>query len=292
MASVLIPLPGLDFDPTEVAVSWKVLAAAGHTVQFATPSGERSRADDLMITGRGLDPWGFIPGLSRITAVGRVLRADAHGRAAYAELQAAPEFQQPIAWDDIDLGAVAGLLLPGGHRARGMQRYLESPELQRVVVDGFHRDLPVAAICHGVLLAARSIDPATGCSVLYGRRTTALTWSMERRATTVAQVARFWDPGYYRSYREQPGQPAGYMSVQQEVTRALADPADFRDVDPADLDASLKSSGRVRDTLDDDRPAFVVQDRKYLSARWPGDVHTFAQRFATMLSQQPSSATL
>jgi hypothetical protein len=183
-------------------------------------------------------------------------------------------------------------LLPGGHRARGMQRYLESPELQRVVVDGFRRDLPVAAICHGVLLAARSIDPATGCSVLYGRRTTALTWSMERRATTVARVARFWDPGYYRTYREQPGQPAGYMSVQQEVTRALADPADFRDVDPADPDASLKSSGRVRDTLDDDRPAFVVQDGNYLSGRWPGDVHTFAKRFATMLSQQPSSATL
>jgi putative intracellular protease/amidase len=290
VSTVLLPLPELDFDPTEVAVSWQVLTAAGHTVQFATPSGRQSRADDLMITGRGLDPWGFVPGLSRITAVGRVLRADAHGRAAYAELQVAPEFRQPISWADIDSGAVAGLLLPGGHRARGMQRYLESAELQRVVVDGFRRDLPVAAICHGVLLAARSIDPETGRSVLYGRLTTALTWSMERRATAVARVSRFWDPGYYRTYREQPGQSPGYMSVQQEVTRALADPADFRDVEPGDRDASLKSSGRARDTLDDDRPAFVVRDGNYLSARWPGDVHTFAKRFATMLDQ-PISRT-
>ncbi len=288
MSTVLLPLPELDFDPTEVAVSWQVLTAAGHTVQFATPSGRPSRADDLMITGRGLDPWGFVPGLSRITAVGRVLRADAHGRAAYAELQVAPEFQRPISWTDIDPSAIAGLLLPGGHRARGMQRYLESAQLQRVVVDGFRRDLPVAAICHGVLLAARSIDPETGRSVLYGRLTTALTWSMERRAASVARVSRFWDPGYYRTYREQPGQSPGYMSVQQEVTRALADPEDFRDVDPGDRDASLKSSGRARDTLDDDRPAFVVQDGSYVSARWPGDVHTFAKRFSTMLDQPVS----
>ena len=36
----------------------------------------------------------------------------------------------------------------------------------------------VGAICHGVLVAARRIDPATGASVLRGRRTTALTWQL------------------------------------------------------------------------------------------------------------------
>ena len=79
-----MPLPAADFDPTEVAVSWQVLAAAGHDVVFATPSGQRGRADDLMVTGQGLDPWGAVPGLRRLTVVGRVLRADADARAAYA----------------------------------------------------------------------------------------------------------------------------------------------------------------------------------------------------------------
>jgi putative intracellular protease/amidase len=283
MATVLIPIPERDFDPTEVAVSWKVLSQFGHEVRFATPAARAARADELMVTGEGLDPWGFVPGLSRLVAVGRVLRADARGRAAYAELLSTRSFLEPIAWSDIDLDHVAGLLLPGGHRALGMRSYLESAELQAVVVDGFRRKLPIAAICHGVLLAARSVDEHTGRSVLHGRRTTALTWALEGRAWNVARLTRFWDSGYYRTYRERPGEPRGYMSVQQEVTRALARPEDFRDVDPAEPDARLQSSGRARDSADDERPAFVVRDENYLSARWPGDVHTFAKRFAAML---------
>ena len=39
MATVLIPIPTRDFDPTEVAVSWQVLRAGGHHVVFSTPTG-------------------------------------------------------------------------------------------------------------------------------------------------------------------------------------------------------------------------------------------------------------
>jgi putative intracellular protease/amidase len=283
MATVLVPLPELDFDPTEVAVSWKVLSALGHEVRFATPDARIARADELMVTGEGLDPWGFLPGLSRLVLVGRSLRADARGRAAYEELLRDPRFREPIAWSEINLDDVDALLLPGGHRARGMRRYLESPALQRAVVESFRRKLPVGAICHGVLLAARSVDPETGRSVLYGRNTTALTWALEGRAWKLARVTRFWDAGYYRTYPERPRESPGYMSVQQEVTRALARPADFCDVDPGEPDARRKSSGRARDNPSDERPAFVVRDHNYLSARWPGDVHTFAKRFAAML---------
>ncbi|MGD0393337.1 MAG: type 1 glutamine amidotransferase domain-containing protein [Acidimicrobiales bacterium] len=285
MATVLMPLPELDFDPTEVAVSWKVLSDLGHRVRFATPTGRPGRGDDLMLTGRGLDPWGFLPGVSHLVVVGRFLRADSRGRSAYEEMLRAPEFLHPAAWDAIDIEAADGLLLPGGHRARGMRRYLESPLLQDLVVSGFRRQMPVAAVCHGVLVVARSIDPATGRSVLHGRQTTALTWSLEQRAWRVAKVARWWDPGYYRTYGDQPGQPTGSMSVQQEVSRALERATDFHDVDPSAPDAAVKSSGRRRDGPDDERPAFVVQDGNYLSARWPGDVHTFAKRFAGMLSR-------
>ena len=164
-----------------------------------------------------------------------------------------------------------------------MRQYLESEVLQEVVVGALADGKPIAAICHGVLLAARSIDPTTGRSVLYGRKTTALTWTLEHRAASVARFTRFWDPGYYRTYPEEPGQPDGYMSVQQEVTRALAGPEDFLDVVPGTPDAALKTGGRARDSIDDERPAFVVADGTYLSARWPGDVHTFARRFASML---------
>jgi putative intracellular protease/amidase len=284
VAEVLMPLPDSDFDPTEVAVSWRMLDRFGHRVQFATPSGRTSRGDDLMLTGRGLDPWGFAPGLSYIVGVGRFLRADGRGRAAYADMVRSREFLHPCTWEAIDLGVVDGVLLPGGHRARGMRHYLESPVLSDMVVDAFRREMPVGAVCHGVLLAARSIDPATGRSVLYGRRTTALTWSLEQRAWRVARRTRFWDPSYYRTYPEQTGQPEGFMSVQQEVTRALARAEDFLDVDPQGADAGLKQSGRARDSPDDERPAFVVQDGRYLSARWPGDAHTFAKRFAALLS--------
>lgn len=280
MAAVLIPVPARDSDPSEVAVSWRVLAEAGHTVSFATPTGAPAACDELMVTGRGLDPWGRVPGLRRVVALGRVLRADGAGRAAHEAMLADPAWRKPLAWNEIVLDHVDGLVLPGGHRARGMREYLESPVLQGLIVGAFRRDLPVGAICHGVLLAARSIDPATGRSVLHGRRTTALTWSLERTAWRIARRSRFWDPDYYRTYPEQPGQPEGYLSVQQEVTRALAAPSDFLDAPP---DSARKTSGRSRDRLGDDSAAFVVEDGSYVSARWPGDAHTFAARFAGRL---------
>ncbi|MGD0882427.1 MAG: type 1 glutamine amidotransferase domain-containing protein [Acidimicrobiales bacterium] len=283
MAVVLIPLPALDVDPTEAAVSWRVLTDLGHRVRFATPTGVPARADQLMVTGRGLDPWGFVPGVSHLVGIGRVLRADRRGRSAYRELLRDPAFAGPMRWDQIDLDGIDGLLLPGGHRARGMRSYLESTVLQQVVVRAFRDERPVAAICHGVLLVARSIDPDTDRSVLFGRRTTALTWALERRAWRVAGITRFWDRDYYRTYREEPGEPSGFRSVQQEVTRALRQPDDFLDVEPGSTDATMKSSGRSRDTPSDDRPAFVVRDGNYVSARWPGDAHTFARTFATLL---------
>jgi putative intracellular protease/amidase len=283
VAVVLIPVPALDFDPTEVAVSWQVLTGLGHDVRFATPTGAPAAGDDLMVTGRGFDPWAVVPGLSAVVGVGRVLRADRRGRAAYGELVQSPAFLEPAGYDDISVDGFDALVLPGGHRARGMRPYLESRVLQDVVVGTFAAAKPVGAICHGVLLAARSIDPTSGRSVLYGRRTTALTWALEHRAWSVARVSRFWDPDYYRTYTEEPGQPAGFMSVQQEVTRALARDEDFLDVVPGTADAALKSSGRRRDTMEDERPAFVVRDGTYVSARWPGDVHTFARRFASVL---------
>src|ERR1700743_3759640 len=286
MGTVLIPIPDRDFDPTEVAVSWQVLRANGHQVVFATESGAPGIADDIMVTGRGLDIWSALPVLGAITVVGRALRANKDARGAYRCMLSSPEYQTPSSWAEATLDGIDGLLLPGGHRARGMRSYIDSEALHRLVVAAFGRGLVVGAICHGVLLAARSVDPKTGHSVLYGRRTTALTWALERTAWNLTRLTRFWDRNYYRTYTEKPGQPDGYMSVQAEVTRVLRDPADFCDVTRDSPRWWLKKSGMVRDTATDARPAFVVEDGDYVSARWPGDTHTLA----TVISDNPNQS--
>jgi putative intracellular protease/amidase len=285
MAKVLMPLPRRDFDPSEVAVSWSVLRRVGHAVTFATPDGQRASPDDLMLTGEGLDMWGFVPGLKRLVGIGRLMRANADARNAYAAMEQDAAYKHPSSWRQVRRTDFDGLLLPGGHRARGMREYLESEILQKLVAEFFAAGLPVAAVCHGVLLAARS-RAGHDRSVLYGRRTTALTWDFERKAAQVGRIVRFWDPSYYRTYTDKPGQPEGYMSVQQEVTRALARPQDFVDVPPDAAEYRRKTSGMARDTFDDDGPAFVVRDGNYVSARWPGDAHTFAKTFAAMLSER------
>jgi putative intracellular protease/amidase len=262
------------------------LASAGERRargQFCDPDGLPAVADDIMLTGRGLDLWGAIPLLRNWPLVGLLLRANRDARNAYAEMIADPSYLTPLRWDAVDPAAFDALLLPGGHRARGMRDFLESESLQRHVAAFFDDEKPLAAICHGVLLAARSISKRTGRSVLWGYRTTALTWALENSAWSLARVVRFWDPNYYRTYLEREGQPKGFMSVQQEVTRALAHAEDFRDVPKSDPDYRCKTSGLRRDSSNNAAPAFVVRDRNYVSARWPGDAHTFAKTFAGML---------
>lgn len=279
MANILIPLPARDYDPTEVAVSWQQLSARGHRVVFATPLGLPAQADPLMVTGEGLDFWGRIPGLKALKLVGLSLRANAAARAAHAALLKNAGYRQPLRWEQAAAQPFDALLLPGGH-AQGMREYLESPVLQGLVASFFAANKPVAAVCHGVVLAARSRDAATGHSVLHGRKTTALTWAFEKKAAGLARFTRWWDPHYYRTYREGAGEPVGYMSVQAEVTRALAQPEDFCD---APLGSFKQQSGLFRDSPADASPAFVVRDGNYVSARWPGDVHAFARSFAEVI---------
>lgn len=283
MARVLIPIPRRDFDPTETAVPWRVLTARGHEVVFATPDGAPGQADELMLTGEGLDVWGFLPLLRRLTLVGGVLRANADARAAYAAMSIYKAFKAPLRWADLAAAQFDAVLFPGGHRARGMCEYLESSLVQQLAVDAFARGVPVGAICHGVLVLARSVDHATGRSVLHGRKTTALTWKLEHAGDSIANVTRFWDRHYYRTYRDPLGKPVGFMSVQQEVTRALASADDFVDVAADDPDFKRRTSAMVRDSEADRSAGFVVRDGTYVSARWPGDAHAFAHAFADLL---------
>src|ERR1700690_1701876 len=224
-SKVLIVLPKRDFDPSEAAVTWLILAGLGLRVAFATPDGQPATADPLMLSGEGLDLWGRVPVLRKLKCLGLLLRANAGARRAYAQMQNTAEFLQPAKYSALKVPDYDGLVLPGGHWSRGMRQYLEDPVLQLFAADFFDADKPVAAICHGVVLAARSISTRTGRSVLYGRKTTALTWKLENAAGSAMKfLGRVWDPAYYRTYLELAGEPQGFRSVQAEVTRALASP--------------------------------------------------------------------
>jgi putative intracellular protease/amidase len=185
--------------------------------------------------------------------------------AFYRELEQAPEFNAPLAWGDVEPAEFDGLVLAGGH-APGMRQYLASKDLQRKVAEFWALERPVGAICHGVLVLARA-------GVLGESRTTCLPKPMERGAYLLTA----WRLGrYYRTY------PA---YVQDEVVAALDDASQFDGGPPA-----LK-----RGTATDHRHAFVVEDGRYVSARWPGDARLFAQRFVELLSAgprpQPAAAT-
>jgi protease I len=248
MAKVLIPLPHRDFDPTETAVPWGVLRQRGHRIVFATPDGGPAQADPRMLTGEGLGIFATF------------MKADRNGRSAYDEMIRSEEFRHPIAYEEIRPEAFDAMILTGGH-ASGMRPYLESSRLQAVVADLFERHSPVGAICHGVLVAARS-RRADGKSVLYGRKTTALPKIME---LTGWLLTRLYLGDYYRTYA---------TPVEDEVRASLATRDDF-----------IRGPMSVRrDSPRHREIGFTVRDGNYLSARWPGDAHRFAHDFVTMLT--------
>lgn len=251
---ILIAIPHEDFDPTEVAVPWKILTKAGHPVKFATPTGRKGKADYRVLTGKGFGP------------LRPFFAAEPGNVEIYRELEEDEDFKNPVSYAEIDEASLQGILFPGGH-APGMREYLESDVLQGVAARFFEKDKPVAAICHGVILLARSRSGATGRSVLFGRKTTALPKFMESPAYW---GTRLWLGDYFKTYPE---------TVQAIVTRELENKEDFI-VGPRSL---------RRDSEGEPDKGFAVIEGNYISARWPGDAYRFALGFLEILSRKPAS---
>ena len=288
MKPILIILPDAGYDPSEAAISWQQLQAAGEHIVFATPDGNPAVADPLMVSGEGLDLWSRLPGLHRMKLVGLFLRANRDARRAHAAMIQSRAYGQPLRYADVDPGDYDGIVFPGGH-AKPIRRYLESEALFALVnrcLDGqaADRHLPIGAICHGVLVLARARN-AQGESAIARRRVTALTWALEKKAWQTARLTRFWEPDYYRTYAEQPGEAAGYWSVEQEISRALIAPGVFLDVQHGVSDYRRKTDGLHRDTRDNSRPSWVVRDGHLVTARWPGDAHAFAAGFLDVVRE-------
>jgi putative intracellular protease/amidase len=248
---VLLPLPDRDFDVTEVAVPWHVLTQAGVELVFATEHGARPAADPLLLQG-------LPPGLKA--------RGDAV--ALYRALEQDPRFTEPRAWSSLEARDYDGLWLAGGH-APGMRQYLGSAELAAFVARFWSLGRPVGAICHGVLLLARARAAGGERSVLHGQRTTCLPKYMEQSAYFMTA----WALGrYYRTYD---------AYVEDEVRAALAEPGHF--------ERGPRTLFR-RGTASDDRGTFIVEDGRYVSARWPGDSYALARAFLARVVPQTSAA--
>jgi len=252
MKTILIPLPCVGFDPSEAAIPWQLFCRAGFKVMFTTPNGEQAVADQRMLFGTDL---GILTS---------VLAARQDAVDACLEMQSCPEFCSPLAYNDVNEAEFDALLLPGGHD-KAVKDYLESTVLQTIVVEFFNHTKPVAAVCHGVVVAARSIDPRTGHSVIHGYKTTSLLKSQELLGYN---LTRLWLGDYYLTYPE--------ITVEDEVRRALCDRNNFIKGPPA----------LFRDSPDKLARGFVVKDRHYLSARWPGDVYTLSFEFIKMINAQ------
>ncbi|HRG45547.1 MAG TPA: type 1 glutamine amidotransferase domain-containing protein [Leptospiraceae bacterium] len=249
---ILIPIPRNDFDPSETSIPWKILTSNGFQVEFTTPDALPGEADNIMLTGHGLGVWK------------KVLMARKDSLLAYSEMTKSNSFRNPKSYNTLKPSDYEGIILPGGH-AKRMKDYLESKTLQQFVGDFFLTGKPIGAICHGVVLAARSKNPENGKSILFEKKTTALLKSQEM---TAFNLTRLWLGDYYLTYPE--------ITVQAEVTSVLAYPENFIE-GPAPV---------FRDTFENLQRGFSLQDGNYLSARWPGDAYNFSIQFMKMLSNK------
>ena len=223
-----------------------LLTTAG-TTSCSPPSGARPAADPRLLDG----------------VIFGQLGAAAEPKRHYDGMTRTAAFHAPIAWATSPPTEFDALSSPGATR-RGCASTSATPPLQRRVAEFWALDRPVGAICHGVLVLARTTDPATGRSVLAGARTTCLPKYMERSA----YFATAWKLGrYYRTY------PA---YVEDEVRAALDEPATQFARGPRTLPA------RHRDRR---RGTFVVEDGNYVSARWPGDAYAFARALLRRIEQ-------
>ncbi|MEH6348246.1 MAG: type 1 glutamine amidotransferase domain-containing protein [Bermanella sp.] len=245
---VLILLPQCDYDPTETAVPWTEMVNAGHDIYFATPAGKAAHADTRLVNG----------GFSFLSPFFMTRKIDIK---KYRAMVASDRFLQPLSYRGVLAAAYDALFIPGGHAA-GMKTMIDSVIAQSICRHFFQNDKPVAAVCHGVLLLARSKNRA-GLSVLNGRQSTALPASMELSAWAATAL---WLGRYYRTYPK---------TVEREVSEAVGKGGCF-------YKGPILP---IRDKENSHRFGFTVRDDNYLSARWPGDCNKFSKDWLNLLNE-------
>lgn len=156
----------------------------------------------------------------------------------------------------------------------GIKQYLENRELHRKMSEFWVLNHPTAAICHGVLVVARSkqlTNPKK--SLLYGKRSTSLSNFQEK----AAYLLTFWRLGsYYRTYPE--------ITTEDEVKLAIYDAQTVEEANVKHVQLQLYDEGPLsfaKSSMENiNKDGYFVEDGHYLSGRWPGDAHLLAHRFA------------
>ena len=240
MARILMLVSDIEFDPTESCIPWLVLTDAGHDVWFASGSGRAARCDQITLTGEGL-PKHL-----------QFLAAKPENRKTYARMAAHERFQNPLSWADVKPDEFDALVLPGGH-APGVKPYIEAPAVHAIIKNFFDRKAPVSSVCHGILAAARTMG-ADGRSVLRGYTVTGLNNFQEK---TAIKLTKRKMGHHYQTYPQ---------SVQDEVSKALKNPRDFKSGSIMPVYGSAKNPGK----------GFITVDGHLLCGRWPGDVYKLA----------------
>ena len=257
MARVLVPLPDADFDVTEVAVPWHVLTDAGHEVVFATERGATPAADPRLLDRRDLRP----------------ARRRRRAQAALRGHDARPSRSAHRSRGTRSAPTTSTRSCSPAVTRRACASTSAAPRCSAGSAELWALERPVGAICHGVLVLARTVDPATGRSVLADRTTTCLPKYMERSA----YAATAWKLGrYYRTY------PA---YVEDEVRAALRRPGPAV---PARAAHAVAGGAPPPTTA----ARFVVEDGRYVSARWPGDAYAFARASRTGLEPHERRTTV
>jgi len=241
--AILMPLPDQDFDPSESAIPWKVCTSRGWRVVISTEHGNVPQADSHKLKGP-------LPGL---------LSASGKAREAYREITHDSSYQHPVPYAKIDPDQYQAILLPGGD-APGMRQYLENPVLRSKVLLFWQQGKIIGAICHGVLVLARTIDPQTGLSVLYGHQVTALPRSLDRFGYL---LDRWLLKRGYIMYS---------CCVAEEVRACLEHPEDF-----------INGPGTL--------VAYALCDGNLITSRWYWDAELFSERFADELQRRISAGS-
>ncbi len=215
---VLILLPENGNDPGETAIPYARFKQAGYDVVFATASGKAGHPDTLSFRSPLL----------------KASRPDAEGKAAFAQMMASKEHQRPVTFAQaLARNDFAALYVPGGE-GPGMLPFLDDERAHAIVRKFYARQLPAAFLCHGGLMAARTINPATGKSVIAGEKVTTIPKNAERLG-----IAAFLGSGRPRVYgalggnyaADEMARAAGNGNfVQPELGLKFRDPGDRRNV--------------------------------------------------------------